>query len=306
VRVLPADTSVPAARSPLASPAVDVRAGDVLVAVDGRRVPAAGPGPLLAGRADLPVELTVSRGGKERLVVVVPLPDELPLRYQDWVATRRREVHERSDGRAGYVHIPDMTSTGWAEFHRDLRAELERDALVVDTRENGGGHVSQLVLERLSRRPLGGDVIRHGPDETWPGQAPKGPLVSLANENAGSDGDIVNQSFKQMGLGPVVGTRTWGGVIGIDGRYSLVDGTVVTQPRYSFWFTEAGWGVENHGVDPDVEVPMPPQAWVAGEDPQLDTGLRILLDALTDWPRLEPPPLETRPDRAAPPLPPRR
>jgi tricorn protease len=251
------------------------------------------------------VELTVARGGKERLVVVVPLPDETPLRYQDWVVRRRREVHERTGGRVGYVHIPDMMSAGWAEFHRDLRAELERDALVVDTRENGGGHVSQLVLERLSRRRIGGDVVRHGPDEPWPGQAPKGPLVSLANEYAGSDGDIVNESFKEMRLGPVVGTRTWGGVIGIDGRYSLVDGTSVTQPRYAFWFREAGWGVENYGVDPDVEVPMPPQAWASGQDPQLEEGLRIVLAAVEEWPELVQPPIETRPDRSAPALPPR-
>lgn len=304
-RVLAADTSVPAARSPLTAAGVDVRAGDRLLAVDGRPIPDAGPGPLLAGRADHPVELTVERDGQQRQVAVVPLPDELPLRYQDWVAGRRREVHERSGGRAGYLHIPDMVSTGWAEFHRDLRAEFARDCLVVDTRENGGGHVSQLVLERLSRRTLGGDVVRHAPDELWWAEAPRGPLVSIANEYAGSDGDIVNQSFKQMGLGPVVGTRTWGGVIGIDGRYTLVDGTSVTQPRYSFWFADAGWGVENHGVDPDVEVLHPPQAWASGEDPQLAEGLRIVLELLEDHPPLRAPGLDTRPDRSIPPLPPR-
>ncbi len=128
-------------------------------------------------------------------------------------------------------------------------------------------------------------------------------MVSIANENAGSDGDIVNQGFKEMGLGPVVGTRTWGGVIGIDGRYSLVDGTAVTQPRYSFWFAGAGWGVENHGVDPDVEVPKPPQAWAAGEDPQLAEGLRLVQEALEAHPPLVGPGVQTRPDRSAPALP---
>lgn len=304
-RVLPADTSVPAARSPLAAAGVDVRAGDRLVAIDGRPVPDVGPGPLLAGRADSPVELTLERDGAEHQVAVLPLPDEMPLRYQDWVAGRRREVHERSGGRAGYLHIPDMVSTGWAEFHRDLRAELARDCLVVDTRENGGGHVSQLVLERLSRRTLGGDVVRHAPDELWWSEAPRGPLVSIANEYAGSDGDIVNQSFKEMALGPVVGTRTWGGVIGIDGRYLLVDGTAVTQPRYSFWFAQGGWGVENHGVDPDVEVLHPPQAWMSGQDPQLLEGLRIVLELLEAHPPLRAPAMDTRPDRSIPPLPPR-
>lgn len=198
-----------------------------------------------------------------------------------------------------------MMSAGWAEFHRDLRAELARDALIVDTRENGGGHVSQLVLERLSRRPLGGDVVRHGPDESWPAEAPRGPLVSIANEWAGSDGDIVNQGFKEMGLGLVVGTRTWGGVIGIDGRYSLVDGTGVTQPRYSFWFAGAGWSIENRGVEPDIEVARPPHAWAAGEDPQLAEGLRVLLAALEAYPPLVRPVTASRPDRSIPPLPPR-
>ncbi len=304
-RVLPSDTSVPAARSPLTAPAAGVRGGDVLVAVDGRPVPAAGPGALLAGRADSPVELTVARDGDERSVVVVPLADETPLRYQDWVAGKRRQVHELSDGQVGYVHVPDMVASGWAEFHRELRAEFARAALVVDTRENGGGHVSQLVLERLSRKPLGGDVSRHNPSEDWPGEAPRGPLVSIANENAGSDGDIVNQGFKEMGLGPVVGTRTWGGVIGIDGRYSLIDGTAVTQPRYSFWFAGAGWGVENYGVDPDVDVAMPPQAWSAGEDPQLAEGLRLVQAALAEHPPLVGPGVENRPDRSIPALPPR-
>lgn len=304
-RVLATDTSVPAARSPLAAAGVDIREGDVLLAVDGRPVGPVGPGPLLVGRADTPVELTVGRSGEPRAVVVVPVPDEMPLRYQDWVAGRRREVHEQSDGRAGYVHVPDMMSAGWAEFHRDLRAELACDALIVDTRENGGGHVSQLVLERLSRRPLGGDVVRHGPDESWPAEAPRGPLVSIANEWAGSDGDIVNQGFKEMGLGLVVGTRTWGGVIGIDGRYSLVDGTGVTQPRYSFWFAGAGWSIENRGVEPDIEVARPPHAWAAGEDPQLAEGLRVLLAALEAYPPLVRPVTASRPDRSIPPLPPR-
>lgn len=304
-RVLPADTSVPAARSPLAAPSADVRTGDVLVAVDGRPVPTQGPAPLLAGRADSPVELTFARKGKHRSVVVLPLSDELPLRYQDWVAGRRREVHALTKARVGYVHVPDMVATGWAEFHRELRAEFCRDALVVDTRENGGGHVSQLVLERLSRKAIGGIAVRHGVADDWPGEAPRGPLVSIANEYAGSDGDIVNQGFKEMGLGPVVGTRTWGGVIGIDGRYSLVDGTAVTQPRYSFWFGGGGWGVENYGVEPDVEVTKPPHAWAAGDDPQLAEGLRLVQAALAKHPPLLGPGIDKRPDRAIPPLPPR-
>ena len=304
-RVLPGESSVPAARSPLRAAGADVRDGDVLLAVNGHAVGELGPGPLLAGLAGKPVALTIARGDSPRTVVVVPTRDETPIRYQEWVSGRRAATHAASDGRIGYLHVPDMMSTGWAEFNRDLRRELLRDAVVVDTRDNGGGHVSELVIEQLARRPLGGGHARHSVDETWPSTAPRGPLVSLANEFAGSDGDIVNEAFHELGLGPIIGTRTWGGVIGIDGRYALVDGTVVTQPRYAFWFRDAGWNVENYGVDPDIEVPFPPQAWVAGEDPQLEAGLRVLTEALAEATPLAEPPLSTRPDRSAPPLPPR-
>ena len=307
-RVLPSESSVPAARSPLRAAGAGIEAGDVLVAVNGRRVGPDGPGPLLAGLAGKPVALTVRRGGAgggQRTVTVVPTVDETPIRYQAWVSGRRAAVHERTDGRAGYLHIPDMVSTGWAEFHRDLTREIQRDALLVDTRDNGGGHVSELVIEKLSRRPIGGGHARHYANEFYPSGSPRGPLVSVANEYAGSDGDIVNQAFRSYGLGPIVGLRTWGGVIGIDGRYSLVDGTSVTQPRFSFWFRDVGWGVENYGVDPDIEVPFPPQAWAAGDDPQLDAGVQVLLDALESSTPLQPTPIEQRPDRAAPPLPPR-
>jgi tricorn protease len=304
-RVLPSESSVPAARSPLRAAGANVQDGDVLVAVNGQRVGDLGPGPLLAGLAGKPVELTVASEGVTRTMVAVPTKDEMPIRYQEWVSGRRAAVHAASDGRIGYVHVPDMMSTGWAEFNRDLRREVQRDALIVDTRDNGGGHVSELVIERLGRRPLGGGHARHFTDEDYPATAPRGPMVSLANEHAGSDGDIVNEAFRELGLGTIIGVRTWGGVIGIDSRYRLVDGTGVTQPRFSFWFRDAGWGVENYGVDPDIEVPYPPQAWVADQDPQLEAGVRVLAEALTTASLLTQPPLSTRPDRAAPPLPPR-
>jgi len=304
-RVLPGDSSVPASRSPLLASAVDVQPGDVLVSIGGVPVPANGPGPLLAGRAGKPVAVTVERGGAERTVVIRPTADETPIRYQAWVADRRARTHELSEGRIGYVHIPDMVSLGWAEFNRDLRHEVLYDALLVDTRDNGGGHVSELVIERLARKQIAGSVARYAQPEQWPTDAPRGPLLSLANQHAGSDGDIVNQTFRELGLGRIVGVRTWGGVIGIDGRYALVDGTVVTQPRYSFWFRDAGWTVENYGVDPDVEVHIPPQAWAAGEDPQLAEGVRLLLEQLQTFQPVQGPSIADRPNRAAPLLPPR-
>ncbi len=293
-RVLPGESSDPHARSPLAAPGVAVRAGDTLLAVDGHPVdPVTGPGPLLVGTAGKPVELTVSpaAGGAPRHVVVVPLADEEALRYHDWVAGRRAHVHESSGGRLGYLHVPDMVSSGWAELHRDLRVEVAREGLVVDVRENRGGHTSQLVVEKLARRVIGWDVPRHGHPFSYPQDAPRGPVVAVANEFAGSDGDIVNAAVRALGIGPVVGTRTWGGVIGIDSRYRLVDGTSVTQPKYAMWLDGFGWDVENHGVDPDVEVVHTPADWAAARDPQLDRAIALALSALDSTPPASSPPL---------------
>ena len=293
-RVLPGESSDPHARSPLAAPGVAVRAGDTLVAVDGHPVdPLTGPAPLLVGTAGKPVELTVAPadGGAVRHVVAVPLADEEPLRYHDWVADRRAYVHEASGGRLGYLHVPDMVGNGWAELHRDLRVEVAREGLVVDVRENRGGHTSQLVVEKLARRIIGWDIPRHGHAFSYPLDAPRGPVVAVANEFAGSDGDIVNAAVRALGIGPVVGTRTWGGVIGIDSRYRLVDGTLVTQPKYAMWLDGFGWDVENHGVAPDVEVIHTPADSAAGRDPQLDKAVELALAALESTPPKSPPPL---------------
>ncbi|ULR50557.1 S41 family peptidase [Streptomyces deccanensis] len=286
-RVLPSETSDPDAHSPLAAPGVAVRAGDAIIAVGGQPVdPLTGPGPLLVGTAGKAVELTVlpAGGGDLRHPVVVPISDEEPLRYHAWVADRRAYVHEKSGGRLGYLHVPDMVGSGWAQLHRDLRIEVAREGLVVDVRENRGGHTSQLVVEKLARRIVGWDLPRGMRASSYPDDAPRGPVVAVANEFSGSDGDIVNAAIKALGIGPVVGTRTWGGVVGIDSRYRLVDGTLVTQPKYAFWLEGYGWGVENHGVDPDVEVVQAPQDHAAGRDPQLDEAIRIALEGLEATP----------------------
>jgi tricorn protease len=214
-------------------------------------------------------------------------------------------VHAATGGRVGYIHVPDMMGKGWADFHRDLRIEIGREGLVVDVRDNGGGHVSELVLERLERTVRAWELGRHLAPSTYPMHAPRGPRVLVTNEQAGSDGDIVTAGFRQRELGPVVGKRTWGGVIGIDGRYQLVDRTTVTQPRYAFWFYGNGWDVENYGVDPDIEVDLPPQDWGSGRDPQLDRAIDLVLEALDREPAKMPPDIATRPSRVPPPLPPR-
>ncbi|TDC86423.1 peptidase S41 [Nonomuraea deserti] len=265
-RILPGESSDHAARSPLLAPGVAVRPGDAIVAVGGRPVdPVRGPLALLAGTADQPTELTVrpASGGEPRRVVVSPVADETQLRYHDWVEDRRAHVREASDGRLGYLHVPDMVASGWAQFHRDLRTEMARDGLIVDVRENSGGHLSELVLEKLSRKVTAWSLVRGYEPMRYPEDSPRGPVVTVTDEFAGSDGDIVSAGVKNRGIGPLVGTRTWGGVIGIDSRYTLVDGTRVTQPRYAFWIEGQGWGVENHGVDPDVEVVITPQDRVA-------------------------------------------
>ncbi|MGW2151091.1 S41 family peptidase [Nonomuraea bangladeshensis] len=293
-RILAGESSDHEARSPLLAPGVAVRPGDAIVAVGGRPVdPVRGPLALLAGTANQPVELTVrpGSGGETRRVVVSPLADETALRYHDWVESCRARVRELSGGRLGYLHVPDMVASGWAQFHRDLRTEMSYDGLVVDLRDNGGGHLSELVLEKLSRKVTGWVRARGFEPSRYPVDSPRGPVVAVTDEFAGSDGDIVSAGIKIRGLGPLVGTRTWGGVIGIDSRYQLVDGTRVTQPRYSFWLEGHGWGVENHGVDPDVEVVTTPQDRVAGRDPQLDRAVELALAALDEHPAATPPEL---------------
>ena len=309
-RILPGESSDPRARSPLAAPGVAVSPGDELVAVDGQPVdPRRGPWPLLAGAAGKPVELTIAPHSADpevrRRVVVVPLRSDRRLRYQDWVAGRRRLVRELSDGRLGYLHIPDMMGEGWAHFHRDLRTEMARDGLIFDVRGNSGGHISQLVVEKLARRVIGWCAGRWLQPEPYPQEARRGPLVTVADEFAGSDGDIVTAAVKLLGLGPVVGTRTWGGVIGIEGRQGLVDGTTVSVPRFAFFFDEYGWGVENHGVDPDVEVLTTPDDAAAGRDPQLETAVQLALEALDKQSPPVPPKVATGPAKSRRPLPPR-
>ncbi|MFI9332694.1 S41 family peptidase [Kitasatospora sp. NPDC052868] len=296
-RVLPSETSDPRALSPLAAPGVAVAPGDELVAVGGRPVdPVTGPAPLLLGTAGQPVELTVlTAAGEHRTVVVVPLADEEPLRYHDWVAGRRALVHRTSGGRLGYLHVPDMLGAGWAQFHRDLRTEAAREGLVVDLRENRGGMLSQLIVEQLARRTVGWSRARWAQPVGYPRTAPRGPVAVLVNEFTGSDGEVAAAALQALGVGPLVGVRTSGAVIGIDLRYTLVDGTGVTQPKSANWLQEYGWDVENRGVDPDVESVRTPQDWQAGRDPQLDTAVGLALTTL-----------ETTPARTAPPLPPSR
>ncbi|MFH8800556.1 S41 family peptidase [Streptomyces sp. NPDC017936] len=307
-RILAGDSSDSKARSPLAG--TGIRAGAVLTHVGGRPVdPVAGPYPLLAQAGGTTVELTFAPGegetGPSRRVAVVPLVDERPLRYQDWVAKRRAVVRELSGGKCGYLHIPDMGGSGWAQFNRDLRKEMSRPALLVDVRGNAGGHISELVVEKLTRTILGWDLTRDAQPVSYASNAPRGPVVALADEATSSDGDMITAAFKLLGLGPVVGQRTWGGVVGMTGRHRLGDGTVITVPMNAAWFEEYGWSVENHGVLPDVEALRTPLDWAEGRYAQLDDAVRLALDLLETDPPASPPGHTNIPDRSRPKLPPR-
>ncbi|MET4134465.1 S41 family peptidase [Pseudarthrobacter sp. PvP090] len=297
-RILAGESSDPLATSPLTRPGADAKAGDVLLAIDGVELTEARtPAMQLVGAAGRAVELTLRNGaghgsqaGQQRRVAVVPVRDEERLRYQEWVAANRRTVRQASEGTFGYLHIPDMMANGWAQLHRDLDTETALDGLIVDVRRNRGGHTSQLVAELIGRKVTGWSMPRGERPRTYPHHAPRGPVIILTDEFAGSDGDIITQVSKLRGIGPVIGTRTWGGVVGIDNRFALADGTGVTQPRYATWFSGGvGWGVENFGVAPDIEVTFPPHAYAAGTDPQLEYGIGALKEMIQELPTDRPP-----------------
>lgn len=292
--------------SPLLRPGVNINDGDTLIAVNGTKVDKnTHPRELLVNFPNEEIILTVQRKGKKKKedIVVKTLGFEYYLLYRNWVETNRAYVHKKSKGKTGYVHIPDMGNRGFAEFHRLYLSECQYDSLIVDVRYNGGGYVSQLILEKLNRKIIGYDAIRWNKKaETYPAHAVEGPIVALTNELAGSDGDIFSHSFKMMKIGKLIGKRTWGGVIGINGQYSLADGSGTTQPEYSFWFRDVQWGVENYGTDPDIEVDNRPQDIAKGLDPQLDKAIEVVLEELKKNP-VKKPKLDKRPDLSLPKLP---
>jgi tricorn protease len=294
----------PEATSPLRAPGANIQVGDTILAVNGQPVQESrSPAQYLVNQAGCEVELLVATpdGTQPRKVVVQALGSETPARYRDWVEENRRAVHQATEGEVGYLHIPDMSIDGFAEFHRSYLTEFDREALIVDVRWNRGGIVSNLLLETLMRPRLGYGFQRWGQPEPYFIESPRGPLVALTDENAGSDGDIFSHAFKMLKLGPLVGKRTWGGVIGYnDAVVPLSDGTITTQPEFSYWFTDVGWGLENYGADPTIEVEYPPDAYIAGVDPQLDRAISEALRLVAEKPSPTPTP-GPRPSLAFPP-----
>jgi tricorn protease len=279
------DTYDADARSPLARQGADVRAGDWLLAVNGvpvdttRDVYAA-----FVGTAEKPTELTVNASpgfdGEERTVLVEPLRDDTDLRYRDWVAANRAHVEEKGGGRIGYVHVPSTGIDGQNELVRQFLAQMHKDALIVDERWNSGGQIPTRFIELLDRPLSNFWAIRHGEDWDWPPVAHHGPKAMLVNGWAGSGGDAFPYYFRQRGLGKLIGTRTWGGLVGISGNPALVDGARPTVPRFAFYETDGTWGVEGHGVDPDIEVIADPSKMQDGHDVQLQAAIEHLMAEL--------------------------
>ncbi len=300
-RVPKGDSWSDKASSPLAAPGIGVQAGDLLLSVDGQRVGAERtPQECLLSQGGRSVWIEVRRGAsKPRRLAVRTLNSETALRYRDWVEANRERVHSATKGRVGYVHIPNMGPQGYSEFHRYYRNEVLKDGLIVDVRFNGGGHVSQLLLEKLLRKRTGYGHSRWMGTDTYPDLAPAGPMVAMTNEFAGSDGDMFSHAFKLYGLGPLIGKRTWGGVVGIWPRHALVDGTVTTQPEFAHYFLDVGWGIENYGTDPDIEVEITPQDHAKGRDPQLERALAEV-QALVRDKGVEVPDFTARPMLGAP------
>jgi tricorn protease len=271
--------------SPLTEPGVDVHEGDYLIAVNGRPVAQmASPYEALVNTAGKSVTLTVNKEPKAegaREVVVVPIGDEAKLYYRDWVRTNQHKVEQATGGKVGYVHVPDMQTPGLNEFVRQFGPQLRKRALIIDVRGNGGGNVSPMLIERLRRELVMVGIARNGIPTPDPADVLDGPKVCLMNEFSASDGDLFPYRFRQMKLGPLIGKRSWGGVVGIRGSLPLVDGGTLNRPEFSR-YDVAGkqWVIEGHGVDPDIVVDNDPAKEYAGEDQQLDKAIQVILEEL--------------------------
>ena len=232
--------------------------------------------------------LTVSdspSGEDAREVLVETLRSEAELRNRDWVESNRRKVAEATGGRVGYIYVPNTGVNGQNELVRQFQGQLDKEGLIIDERFNSGGQIPDRFIELLDRRYAGFITTRHGLDVQQSFTARRGPMVMLINHWAGSGGDLFPHLFRQAGLGPLIGTRTWGGLIGISGAPSLVDGGNVTVPTFAFYDEHGDWLIEGHGVEPDIEVVDDPALTLRGGDPQLD---RAIEEVLKDLERMEP------------------
>jgi tricorn protease len=239
----------------------------------------------LRGKADSTVTFLLNSrptADGARSVTIRPITSESDLVYLDWVLENRRKVDQLSNGRLGYIHIPDMGAAGLREFIKWYYPQLRKEGLVVDVRANGGGNVSRMLIERLRRKVLGFNFNNFSEDPgTYPDGAFMGPMVAILNENSASDGDIFPYMFRESGLGPLIGKRSWGGVVGISNRGTLIDGGIVSVPQSALANTKGEYIIEGYGVDPDIEVENDPRSVIAGRDPQLERAVQEVMKRIT-------------------------
>ncbi|HEY3137212.1 MAG TPA: S41 family peptidase [Blastocatellia bacterium] len=274
-------------RSPLTEVGVNVSVGDYVLAINGEELTAKDdPYRLLKNKTDAPVQLTINKEptvSGARTVTYRPITDESNLIYLAWVNGNRRKVSEMTGGRVGYIHIPDMGAAGIREFIKWYYPQIRREGLVVDVRANGGGNVSQMLIERVRRKLLALGYSRTFDEATtYPGSTFVGPMAAILNENSASDGDIFPAMFREAGLGPLIGKRSWGGVVGISSRGPLIDGGSIFVPEFGFANTAGQWIIEGHGVDPDIEVENDPKSEIEGRDPQLERAVAEVMKKLRD------------------------
>ena len=272
-------------RSPLTEIGVNINVGDYVLAVDGEELKGTDDiYRLLRNKADNPVSLTVNKTPSlegARIVSYRPITDESNLIYLDWVNRNRRKVDQATGGRVGYIHIPDMGAAGIREFIKWYYPQIRKEGLVVDVRANGGGNVSRMLIERLRRKLLGLNYARTDDEaNTYPDSVFVGPMVALLDQNSASDGDIFPYMFRKAGLGPLIGKRSWGGVVGIGPRGPLIDGGQIFVPGSGLTDENGNWVIEGYGVDPDIEVDNDPKSEIEGRDPQLERGIAEVMARL--------------------------
>jgi tricorn protease len=285
----------PALRAPLTEPGVNVRTGEYLIAVGGQDVrPPANIYSFFENTAGKIVELTVgpnADGTGSRVVKVVPVANEAALRNRDWVEGNLKKVDAATGGRVAYVYVPNTAQPGYDYFKRYFYPQTHKDAVIVDERFNGGGQIADYYIDLLRRPLISYWNMRYGDDLKTPVASIQGPKVMIIDETAGSGGDLLPWMFRKFKLGPIVGQRTWGGLVGTLGFPVLMDGGSITAPNLAIWTPEEGWVVENEGVPPDIEVEQTPKDVIAGRDPQLERAIQVALEAL----KKEAPPKPSRP-----------
>jgi len=291
----------PDAKGPLAQPGLNIHEGDCITAIDGKPLDAATdiqqPLEATAGKA---ISLRVAGAAGTHDVTVVPVGSEARLRNLDWIDGNKKKVDQLSGGKLAYIYLPDTGGGGFTSFNRYYFAQTDKQGAVIDERFNGGGQMADYIIEVLGRRLQGYWSARYGAIERTPSASILGPKVMIANEASGSGGDALPWMFKYNQLGPLIGKRTWGGLVGIGGTPVLMDGGSVTSPGVGFFSPKGQWDVENHGVDPDIVVDQDPKAVAAGHDPQLERAVAEALDRLKTNPGPQPsrPPFPVYPLKA--------